>query len=482
MAPLIGIRHDSSHVVLISINKDWAIHQVDINNAFLQGTLNEEVYVSQPSGFVDKDHPHYVCRLRKALYGLKQAPRAWYIELRVFLLQSGFKTSLGDNSLFIYKHGLFYVYVLVYVDDIIIASPLPLVQKFNASLAARFSLKDLGPLSYFLGIEATRTSTGLHLMQRKYILDLLAKTKMLGAKPLNFVLFQLGRVVTEGSDLKLMDMDPFTEAIAKSIQAMHAMWLRVEEKINSLTSEVEALKASLQSERQDVEDLRKAFSEAEARNLDLATKLEIVSMRVDQLCDSENQAILVKCISQNLGYNNGGKPVVACVIYKCLLHWRSFELEKTNIFSRIVQTIASAIEVNNKELITDTNKVLAYWLSNSAMLVCLLQRTFRSSSVPSSSGVMRGVRVSSLDGKIQVVPKQPAMLFKKQLTGFVENIYGMIRDKLKEEIRRPLEFCKPPPSTLLYRKNWIGNWQPIVGSLRSYLNLMKANNVSLRIR
>ncbi|XP_019093329.1 PREDICTED: uncharacterized protein LOC109129522 [Camelina sativa] len=93
------------------------------------------------------------------------------------------QTSVGDNNLFIFKHGTSHVYVLVYVDDIIITGPASLVRAFHSSLARRFSLKDLGPLSYFLGIEATRTSSGLHLMQRKYIPDLLAKTNMQDAKP-----------------------------------------------------------------------------------------------------------------------------------------------------------------------------------------------------------------------------------------------------------------------------------------------------------
>ncbi|BAB10876.1 polyprotein [Arabidopsis thaliana] len=172
-------------VLEVAVKRNWSIHQVDINNAFLQGTLNEEVYVSQPPGFIDRDRPSHVCRLNKALYGLKQAPRAWYQELRRFLLQAGFVNSLADASLFIYNRHNTFMYVLVYVDDIIIAGENALVQAFNASLASRFSLKDLGPLSYFLGIEATRTSRGLHLMQRKYITDLLKKHNMLDTKPVS---------------------------------------------------------------------------------------------------------------------------------------------------------------------------------------------------------------------------------------------------------------------------------------------------------
>ncbi|KAL9298763.1 putative RNA-directed DNA polymerase [Arabidopsis thaliana] len=172
-------------VLEVAVKKNWSIHQVDINNAFLQGTLKEEVYVSQTPGFIDKDRPNFVCRLRKVLYGLKQAPRAWYQELKTFLLQAGFQNSLADTSLFIYQRGCDLIYVLVYVDDIIIAGTTSLVKAFNVSLANRFSVKDLGALSYFLGIEATRSSKGLHLMQRKYITDLLKRTNMLDAKPVS---------------------------------------------------------------------------------------------------------------------------------------------------------------------------------------------------------------------------------------------------------------------------------------------------------
>lgn len=115
--------------------------------------------MSQPPGFTDKDQPNHVCRLRKALYGLKQALRAWYSELKSYLIQSGFQNSLADISLFIYKQQAKFVYVLVYVDDILVTgSDSKLVQQVNSSLATRFSIKDMGNLGYFLGIEVVRTS------------------------------------------------------------------------------------------------------------------------------------------------------------------------------------------------------------------------------------------------------------------------------------------------------------------------------------
>ena len=115
--------------------------------------------MSQPPGFTDMDRLGHVCRLRKALYGLKQAPRAWYSELKTYLLQSGFTNSLADTSLFIYKNHSKFVYVLVYVDDILVTgSDQTLFQAVITSLSNRFSIKDMGNLSYFLGIETPKIS------------------------------------------------------------------------------------------------------------------------------------------------------------------------------------------------------------------------------------------------------------------------------------------------------------------------------------
>lgn len=171
-------------VLGIAVDRDWPIRQLDVNNAFLQGTLKEDVYMVQPPGFIDGDHPDYVCHLKKALYGLKQAPRAWYLELRNFLLSVGFQNSVVDTSLFISKKGKSFIYMLIYVDDILVTgNDNVLIKETLDTLASRFSVKEHEELSYFLGIEAKRTPSGLHLTQRRYILDLLERTNMLSAKP-----------------------------------------------------------------------------------------------------------------------------------------------------------------------------------------------------------------------------------------------------------------------------------------------------------
>lgn len=171
-------------VLQLAVSGSWVIKQLDINNAFLQGTLEDEVYVTQPPGYTNPDYPDHVWRLKKALYGLKQAPCAWYTELKQTLLGYGFHNSLADTSVFVFISGKKALYVLVYVDDIVVTvNNHDMISSFLQELAQRFSLKDPTDLTYFLGIEATRTANGLHLMQRKYALDLLAKANMLGCKP-----------------------------------------------------------------------------------------------------------------------------------------------------------------------------------------------------------------------------------------------------------------------------------------------------------
>ncbi|KAK5839222.1 hypothetical protein PVK06_007996 [Gossypium arboreum] len=135
----------------------------------------------QPPGFEQygSNGQQLVCRLRKALYGLKQAPRAWFHKIREFLLTSKFETSKADNSLLIQRSGNQLLYVLVYVEDIIVtSSDSSAINQFVKSLHHQFSLTDLGKLNYFLGIEVTYTTDGLVLNKKKYILDLLKKASM----------------------------------------------------------------------------------------------------------------------------------------------------------------------------------------------------------------------------------------------------------------------------------------------------------------
>jgi histone deacetylase 1/2 len=109
-------------VLALAVSRGWSLRQLDVKNAFLHGVLEEEVYMRQPPGYEDKQRPHYVCKLDKALYGLKQAPRAWYSRLSSKLVALGFVASKSDTSLFIYRKRSVTIFMLIYVDDIIVAS------------------------------------------------------------------------------------------------------------------------------------------------------------------------------------------------------------------------------------------------------------------------------------------------------------------------------------------------------------------------
>ncbi|KAK9048876.1 hypothetical protein SSX86_032155 [Deinandra increscens subsp. villosa] len=167
----------------LAVSNSWPLRQLDVNNAFLQGTLNEDVFMAQPPGFINPSFPNHVCKLNKAIYGLKQASRAWYEELKTYLLSQGFISTISDSSLFIHTTGPSPLYVLVYVDDIIITGPSHnLIDHFIHSLSVKFSLKDLGSLSYFLGIEVIPHPLGLLLSQTKYIQDIINRAKMSNCK------------------------------------------------------------------------------------------------------------------------------------------------------------------------------------------------------------------------------------------------------------------------------------------------------------
>lgn len=146
--------------------------------------MNEQVFMAQPPGFPDTKFPTHVCKLKKSIYGLKQALWACYIELTNFLLQTGFKWAISNASLFILHHSATPIYLIVYVDDIIVTGPdASFLNIFITRLANKFSLKDLGQLSYFLGVEVIPIANGLFLSQQKYIIDLLERMGMLEAEP-----------------------------------------------------------------------------------------------------------------------------------------------------------------------------------------------------------------------------------------------------------------------------------------------------------
>jgi Reverse transcriptase (RNA-dependent DNA polymerase) len=145
----------------IAVNNGWNLNQMDVKNVFLQGTLEEEVYMTLPPGHKKKKMSNVVCRLKKSIYGLKQTPRAWYDKLNYFLISYNFKVSNADSSLFIKHNCNGTTIVLVYVDDLIITRNNEMeIELIKRNLKQKFEIKDLGKLKYFLRIEIAHSKRG----------------------------------------------------------------------------------------------------------------------------------------------------------------------------------------------------------------------------------------------------------------------------------------------------------------------------------
>lgn len=160
-------------LLALSTSRGWLLNQLDINNAFLHGFLDEEVYLQPPQGY-GKAKKGEVCKLNKSLYGLKQASRQWHLEFCNKLLEIDFKQSSHDHCLFIKGERDNFIALVVYVDDVFIPVPNEiLIQEVKKQLHETFTIKDLGVASYFLGIELLKTEKGLHVNQRKHVMDIL---------------------------------------------------------------------------------------------------------------------------------------------------------------------------------------------------------------------------------------------------------------------------------------------------------------------
>ena len=187
------VKMSSIRTVLgIAASMNLEVEQLDVKTAFLHGDLEEEIYMEQPEGFIDKGNDQLVCKLKKSLYGLKQASRQWYRKFDSFMTDHGYSRTTSDHCVFVKKYpdGNFII-LLLYVDDmLIVGQDTSKISKLKLELSKSFSMKDMGPAKQILGIRIVRDrSLGqIWLSQENYIKKVLERFNMDKAKPVNFPL------------------------------------------------------------------------------------------------------------------------------------------------------------------------------------------------------------------------------------------------------------------------------------------------------
>ncbi|KAJ0869676.1 putative RNA-directed DNA polymerase [Helianthus annuus] len=171
-------------ILSLAAQRGWLVYQFDVKSAFLNGYLQEEVYVSQPPGFEVKGKEDKVFKLHKALYGLKQAPKAWYSRIDTFFTENGYARSLNEPTMYVKRGNAGEILIIcLYVDDIIYtSSSQKMVEQFKKEMIQEFDMSDIGVLQYFLGLEVIQGPDGIFLSQKKYTVELLKKFGMASCK------------------------------------------------------------------------------------------------------------------------------------------------------------------------------------------------------------------------------------------------------------------------------------------------------------
>ncbi|KAG8489513.1 hypothetical protein CXB51_017534 [Gossypium anomalum] len=224
------VKHSSIRAFLgIVAIHDLELDQLDVKTAFLHGELEEDIYMQQPEGFTVSEKEDYVCLLKKSLYGLKQSPRQWYKRFDSFMTSHDFKRSSFDSCVYFKKNndGSF-VYLLLYVDDMLIAAKdKGEIRKVKAQLSEEFEMKDLGPVKKILGMKILRDrkTSKLYLSQKGYIEKLLCRFNMRSAKPVSTPLaahFRLSSTLSPQSDdeIEYMSHVPYSSAVGSLMYAM----------------------------------------------------------------------------------------------------------------------------------------------------------------------------------------------------------------------------------------------------------------------
>ncbi|XP_062149506.1 myosin-6-like [Alnus glutinosa] len=349
------------------------------------------------------------------------------------------------------------------------------------------------------------------LQQEKRMRADMEESKTQEIKVLQFSLQEMQLQLEENKAMFEKERDQAAKRAAERLTSEKEMLMvtvsSLEMKIDEMEKKYEANKTSeqrlLKQSSDEIIELKTAIRRLESeykllRQQGLITPVKEISQRPPTPETEENVDALIRCVTKNIGFNHG-TPVAAFTIYKCLLHWKSFEAERTSVFDRLIQMIGSAIEDQ------DSNIHMSYWLSNTSTLLILMQRNLKGFGVSGATPHRRPPPQVSLVGRMtmgfrsspsppnlpvtsrhlvrQVEAKYPALLFKQQLTALVEKIYGTIRDNLKkQELASLLSLCIQVPRKtkgILRSGQSCGKdspstyWQSIIESLNILLNTLK---------
>ena len=202
-------------VIALAAKHDLKLHQLDINMAFLNGELNEEIYMKKPEGFEVKGKEHLVCKLNRSLYGLKQSPRCWNEALKSQLKKMHFKQLENDPCIYTLTSGREIFIAAVYVDDIILASKyLTRIQEFIKSISESFNIKDMGKFHYFLGVKIAYPGLGkIWIGQPAYTTEVLKRFQMENSKPTATTIDTGAKLTKATEDSKLFNQELHQSAI-----------------------------------------------------------------------------------------------------------------------------------------------------------------------------------------------------------------------------------------------------------------------------
>jgi hypothetical protein len=172
-------------IIPLAAKMKWKLHQMDMKTTFLNGVIEEEVYIEKLQGFEVEDRKSHVCRLKKSLYRLKQDPRAWYDWIDSFLTSLGFIKSKSYSNLYFKVMNDEPIILLLYVDDLFLIGEENIIIECKKRLASKFEMKDLGLMHYLLGLEVWQIPERIFLNQGKYAVEILKRFDMLEWKPMN---------------------------------------------------------------------------------------------------------------------------------------------------------------------------------------------------------------------------------------------------------------------------------------------------------